>query len=48
MKERLAELGNDAGTGATPQELAKSLQTASDKQGATLRGLGIQPQELNA
>ncbi len=46
MKARLAELGNDAGTGATPEELAKSLQTASDKQGATLRALGIKPQEL--
>ena len=46
VKARLAELGNDAGTGATPEELAKSLQTASDKQGATLRALGIKPQEL--
>lgn len=46
VRSRLAELGNDAGSGATPQELAKSLQAASDKQGATLRGLGIKPQEL--
>ena len=46
VQTRLAELGNDAGSGATPEELAKSLHTASDKQGATLRALGIKPQEL--
>lgn len=46
VQARLAELGNEAGRGATPEELAKSLRSASDKQGATLRALGIKPQEL--
>ena len=43
---RLAELGSEAGSGATPEDLAKSLRAASDKQGTTLRALGIKPQEL--
>ena len=43
---RLAELGNEAGSGATPEELAAALRKAHDKQGITLRGLGIKPQEL--
>ena len=43
---RLAELGNDLGSGASPEDLAKSLRVASDKQGATLRALGVKPQEL--
>lgn len=42
----VAELGNDAGNGATPEELAKWLKRDHDKQGATLRALGINPQEL--
>jgi tripartite-type tricarboxylate transporter receptor subunit TctC len=46
VQARLAELGNDAGSGATPEELAKSLRAASDKQGETLRALGIKPQDL--
>jgi tripartite-type tricarboxylate transporter receptor subunit TctC len=46
VQARLAELGNDAGSGATPEELARSLRAASDKQGATLRALGIKPQDL--
>jgi tripartite-type tricarboxylate transporter receptor subunit TctC len=46
VQARLAELGNDAGTGASPEELAKSLRAAYDKQGATLRALGIKPQDL--
>ena len=46
VQARLAELGNDLGSGATPEELSKSLRAASDKQGATLRALGIKPQEL--
>ena len=46
VQARLAELGNDLGSGATPEELAKSLRAASDKQGATLRALGIKPQDL--
>lgn len=46
VQARLAELGNDLGTGATPEELARQLRVASDKQGATLRALGVKPQEL--
>jgi tripartite-type tricarboxylate transporter receptor subunit TctC len=46
VQSRLAELGNDVGSGASPEELAKSLRAASDKQGATLRALGVKPQEL--
>jgi tripartite-type tricarboxylate transporter receptor subunit TctC len=46
VQTRLAELGNDLGTGATPEELSKSLRAAFDKQGATLRALGIKPQDL--
>ena len=46
VRARLAELGNDAGSGATAQELSQALQAASEKQGATLRALGIRPQEM--
>ncbi len=46
VQARLAELGSDLGSGATPEDLAKSLREASDKQGATLRALGIKPQDL--
>lgn len=46
VQARLAEFGNDAGSGATPEELSKSLRRDYDKQGATLRGLGIHPQDL--
>jgi tripartite-type tricarboxylate transporter receptor subunit TctC len=46
VQARLAELGNDLGSGATPEELSKSLHAASDKQGATLRALGVKPQDL--
>jgi tripartite-type tricarboxylate transporter receptor subunit TctC len=48
VQARLAELGNEAGSSATPEELARSLQAAYDKQGATLRALGINPQELGS
>jgi tripartite-type tricarboxylate transporter receptor subunit TctC len=46
VQARLAEFGNEAGSGDSPEDLAKSLRAASDKQGATLRALGIKPQEL--
>jgi tripartite-type tricarboxylate transporter receptor subunit TctC len=46
VQTRLTELGNDLGSGATPDELAKSLKRAYDKQGETLRSLGIKPQDL--
>lgn len=48
VQARLAEMGSDAGSGATPEELAKSLRRDHDKQGATLRALGINPQDLGA
>jgi len=48
VQARLADLGNDPGSAATPEDLSKSLRAASDKQGATLRGLGINPQELGS
>jgi tripartite-type tricarboxylate transporter receptor subunit TctC len=46
VQTRLTELGNDLGSGASPEDLAKSLRAAYDKQGATLRALGIKPQDL--
>jgi len=46
VQARLAEFGNDAGSGASPDDLSKSLKRDFDKQGATLRGLGIHPQDL--
>jgi len=46
VQARLTDMGSDAGSGATPDELAKSLREASDKQGATLRALGVKPQDL--
>ena len=46
VQARLAEFGNDVGSGASPEDLAKLLKRDYDKQGATLRALGINPQEL--
>lgn len=46
VQARLAELGNESGSGAAPDELATSLRKAHDKQGAALRALGIKPQDL--
>ena len=43
---RLREFGFDQGGGATPEELTRQLRSAYDKQGATLRALGVKPQEL--
>ena len=43
---RLSEMGSEPGTGAAPEDLAKSLRAASDKQGATLRAIGVKPQDL--
>jgi tripartite-type tricarboxylate transporter receptor subunit TctC len=45
-KARLLEMGLDQGSGATPDAMAKSLRAAYDKQGATLRALGVKPQDL--
>ncbi|HRY88259.1 MAG TPA: tripartite tricarboxylate transporter substrate binding protein, partial [Rubrivivax sp.] len=46
VKARLLEFGLDQGSGATPEELTKVMRAAYDKQGATLRALGVNPQEL--
>jgi tripartite-type tricarboxylate transporter receptor subunit TctC len=46
VQTRLAEMGSDVGSGASPEDLAKSLKRDHDKQGETLRGLGIKPQDL--
>jgi tripartite-type tricarboxylate transporter receptor subunit TctC len=43
---RLREFGFDQGSSATPEELTRQLRSAYDKQGATLRALGVKPQEL--
>jgi tripartite-type tricarboxylate transporter receptor subunit TctC len=43
---RLREFGFDQGSGASPEELTKTLRSAYDKQGATLRALGVKPQDL--
>jgi tripartite-type tricarboxylate transporter receptor subunit TctC len=44
-RAKLLELGNDAGSGASPEDLSRELRAAHDKQGKALRALGIQPQE---
>lgn len=45
VRDRLLELSLDVGSGATPEVLAQTLRASYDKQGATLRALGIKPQE---
>jgi tripartite-type tricarboxylate transporter receptor subunit TctC len=45
-KARLLEFGFEPGNGATPEEMGKTLRDAHDKQGATLRSLGVKPQDL--
>jgi tripartite-type tricarboxylate transporter receptor subunit TctC len=45
-KQRMLELGFDQGSGATPEQITQSLRKAYDKQGETLRALGVKPQEL--
>ena len=46
VQARLAELGSEAGSGASPDDLSKSLRVSYEKQGATLRALGINPKDL--
>jgi tripartite-type tricarboxylate transporter receptor subunit TctC len=46
VKARLLEFGLDLGSGAAPEELARGLRAAHEKQGATLRALGVKPQDL--
>lgn len=43
---RLREFGFDPGSQSSPEELSKTLRSAYDKQGATLRALGVNPQDL--
>jgi len=45
-RARLLEFGLEPGSGATPEEMTKALRTAYEKQGATLRALGVKPQDL--
>ncbi|AMO24398.1 tripartite tricarboxylate transporter substrate binding protein BugE [Ramlibacter solisilvae] len=47
-KARLLDFGFDQGSGAAPEALSRALRTAYDKQGATLRALGVKPQDLGS
>ena len=44
VREQFAGLGLDAGSGATQDELSRSLRVASDKQAATLKAIGFKPE----
>jgi tripartite-type tricarboxylate transporter receptor subunit TctC len=44
LREQFAGLGLDAGSGATPEELARSLRAASERQAATLKAMGFKPE----
>jgi tripartite-type tricarboxylate transporter receptor subunit TctC len=46
VKARLLDFGLDQGSAVTPEELTKLMRAAYDKQGATLRALGVNPQEI--
>lgn len=43
VKARLLGFGLDQGSDATPEGLTKVMRVAYDKQGATLRALGVSP-----
>jgi len=45
-KARLLEFGFESGSGATPEEMTKALRVAYEKPVATLRALGVKPQDL--
>jgi tripartite-type tricarboxylate transporter receptor subunit TctC len=45
-RARMLEFGFEPGNGASPEDMGKALHSAYDKQGATLRALGVKPQEL--
>lgn len=47
-KARLLELGLGEGSSATPEALTEVLRRAYEKQGATLRALGVKPQDLGS
>lgn len=44
VREQFAGLGLDPGTGATPDELSRSLKAASDKQAGQLKAIGFKPE----
>jgi tripartite-type tricarboxylate transporter receptor subunit TctC len=44
VREQFAGLGLEMGSGATPDELSRSLKTASDKQAALLKAIGFKPE----
>lgn len=46
FKSRLLEFGMDEGSGARPEELARTMRAAHEKQGEALRALGVNPREL--
>jgi len=44
VREQFAGLGLEMGSGATPDELSRSLKTASEKQAALLKAIGFKPE----
>jgi len=44
VREQFAGLGLEMGSGATPDELSRSLRAASDKQATLLRAIGFKPE----
>lgn len=44
LRQKLLALGFDMPPAATPEELTRALQVASDKQAATLRAIGFKPE----
>ncbi len=44
VREQFAGLGLEMGSGATPDELARGLKAASDKQAALLKAIGFKPE----
>ena len=44
LREQFASLGLDMGSGATPDELSRSLKAASDKQATLLKAIGFKPE----
>jgi tripartite-type tricarboxylate transporter receptor subunit TctC len=44
VRERFAALGMEPGTGATPEEMSRTLRAASERQAATLKGIGFKPE----
>lgn len=44
VREQFAGLGMEPGTGATPEDLSRSLRAASERQSATLKAIGFRPE----